>query len=310
MKNIKKHNLVRFDWAMKRLLRNKANYEVLEGFLSELLKTDITIIKLLESEANQDEAEDKFNRVDLMAEDHKGELFIIEIQNRDEYDYFHRMAYGTSKIIAEYLDKGEAYKNVKKVFSINIVYFDLGQGKDYIYHGTTDFYGIHQKDKLELSDKQKAEFTKNEPADIFPEYFVLKVNQFNDIAKDSLDEWIYYLKNDEVPDNFTAKGLQKAKEILRFDELNENEKIVYKKYLDDLHYKASMAWTMQKEAEYEVFNKGKQVGKAEGKAEGRAEGKAEEKNMIAKNLLKSGVDINTIIQVTGLTKDQINKLKK
>jgi hypothetical protein len=58
--------LIRFDWAIKRLLRNKANFTVLEGFLSELFYDDIKINKILESESNQESADDKFNRVDIL----------------------------------------------------------------------------------------------------------------------------------------------------------------------------------------------------------------------------------------------------
>lgn len=54
---------------------------------------------------------------------------IIEIQNNRELDYFHRMLYGVSKTISEYIGLGDAYSEVRKVYSINIVYFDLGQGK-------------------------------------------------------------------------------------------------------------------------------------------------------------------------------------
>ena len=53
---------------------------------------------------------------------------IIEIQNNHELDYFHRMLYGVSKTISEYIGVGDAYSEVRKVYSINIVYFDLGQG--------------------------------------------------------------------------------------------------------------------------------------------------------------------------------------
>ena len=61
----------RFDWAIKRLIRNKANYDVLEGFLSVLLGEDIKIVRFLESEGNQEAAEDKYNRVDILCEDSK-----------------------------------------------------------------------------------------------------------------------------------------------------------------------------------------------------------------------------------------------
>ena len=55
-----------------------------------------TVHRFLESESNQTDREDKFNRVDMLAEDSSGRLIIIEMQNEQEYDYFHRMLYGTS----------------------------------------------------------------------------------------------------------------------------------------------------------------------------------------------------------------------
>ena len=133
--------LIRFDWAVKKLLRNKANFVVLEGFLSELLFDNIKIEKILESEGNQETDDDKYNRVDILTQNSKNELVIIEIQNTYEIDYFHRMAYGTSKALSEHLSLGQAYSEIKKVISINVVYFDLGQGKDYVYKGKTNFEG-------------------------------------------------------------------------------------------------------------------------------------------------------------------------
>ena len=115
-----KSNLVRFDWAAKRLLRNKSNFVVLEGFLSVLLEDEIHIERILESEGNQQKFDDKFNRVDMLAENSKGELVIIEVQNNRELDYFHRMLYGTSKAITEYINQGDPYAKVKKVLFILI----------------------------------------------------------------------------------------------------------------------------------------------------------------------------------------------
>ena len=231
--------LIRFDWAIKRLLRNKANFVVLEGFLSELLFDNIKIEKILESESNQETEEDKYNRVDILTQNSKNELIIIEIQSSYEIDYFHRMAYGVSKSISENLKLGQQYSEIKKVISINIVYFDLGQGEDYIYKGKTDFIGLHQKDLLGLSEKQKTTFLKEEVSNIFPEYYLLKVNQFNDIAKDTLDEWVYFLKNSEVKDNFKAKGLKEAGEVLDIMRLPTDDQYGYNRYLDSLHLKAS-----------------------------------------------------------------------
>ncbi len=277
--------LIRFDWAIKRLLRNKANFVVLEGFLSELLFENIKIQQILESEANQATEDDKFNRVDILTQNSKNELIIIEIQSTYEIDYFHRMAFGVSKSISENLNLGQKYSEIKKVISVNIVYFDLGQGQDYIYKGKTDFKGIHKNDLLGLSLKQKQTFSKENVSDIFPEYYLLKVNQFDDNAKDTLDEWVYFLKNSEVKDNFKAKGLKEAGEVLDIMRLPTDDQYGYNRYLDSLHLKASEIFTLQTEAEFKL------------------------KEGIAKKSILKGLDNQTISEITELTIDQIEILR-
>ena len=248
--------LIRFDWAIKRLLRNKSNFVVLEGFLSELLFDNIKIEQILESESNQENDNDKFNRVDILTKNSKNELIIIEIQSTFEIDYFHRMAYGVSKSITENLKLGQKYAEIKKVISINIVYFDLGQGQDYIYKGKTDYIGLHQNDLLGLSDKQRTAFLKEKVSDIFPEFYLLKVNQFNDNAKDTLDEWVYFLKNSEVKDEFKAKGLKEAGEVLDIMRLEKEDEYGYNRYLDSLSLKASEIFTLQTEAAFKIAKNG------------------------------------------------------
>lgn len=285
-------NLIRFDWAIKRLLRNKADFTVLEGFLSELIKDNISIQSILESESNQRLETDKFNRVDILVKNSKEQLVIVEIQNQNEYDYFQRMAYGTSKAITDYISIGEPYKNIKKVYSINIVYFDLGQGEDYIYHGKTDFIGIHKSDKLLLSSKQVELLGKAEPSEIFPEYYVIKVNQFNDVVKNTLDEWIYYLKNNDIKDEFTAQGIGQARQLWRVDSLSEEERQNYFKHIENLRFNASMIWTLKVDEEGRI----------------REDERKREKEQTAKGMKAKGFDISLIIELTGLTEEEIEPL--
>lgn len=281
--------LIRFDWAIKRLLRNKANFVVLEGFLSELLFDNIKIKHILESEGNQELEEAKFNRVDILTQNAANELIIIEIQSTYEIDYFHRMIYGVSKAITENLAIGQNYGHVKKVISVNIVYFDLGQGQDYIYKGTTAFEGLYQHDVLDLSEKQKKTFLKTRISEIFPEYYLLKVNQFNDVAKNTLDEWIYFLKNSEVRDEFRAKGLKEAGEVLDIMRLTAEDQYGYNRYLDSLHQKASELFTLQTEAEFKA--------------------KDERTYEIAQNAILKGGDSAFISSITGLSIETIEKLR-
>ena len=222
-----KKNYIRFDWAMKRLLRNKANYAVLEGLLTTLLNEKIIIKRLLESESNQEEEYDKYNRVDILAENSKDELILIEIQNNNEYAYFQRMLFGASKLVTEYINRGEGYEKVRKVYSINIVYFSLGQGKDIVYHGKTEFRGIHNGDLLELSPFQKQTFKVDAVSQLYPEYYILKVNDFNQVAKTPLEEWIYYLNTGEIPETATAPGLSEARERLQIAQMSKDEQDAY-----------------------------------------------------------------------------------
>ena len=280
--------LVRFDWAMKRLLRSKTNFGILEGFLSELLKRDLKILSVLESESNKDEKDIKLNKVDVLVELAGGEIVLIEVQVNTESDYFYRMLFGTAKIVTDYTKEGEDYSTIKKVYSVNILYFDLGHGSDYIYHGTTSFVGMHNHDRLDLNEKQKLLFQKEHVHQIYPEYYLIKVNQFNDVAKNTLDEWIYFLKNEEIKDDFHAKGLLEAKEKLDSLKLPEPEKQEYKKYLENLRYQKSMV----------VSNYN----------DGKIEGKLESKIEIAKNMKDAGMPKETIQQITGLSIDEIDRI--
>ncbi len=284
--------LISFDWAMKKILRQKANFVILEGFLTELLKFDVKIIEILESEANQESEDDKFNRVDLLAKNESGELILIEVQYNDEIDYFHRMLYGTSKLITQYIQKGKGYAKVKKVYSINIVYFEIGQGGDYVYHGKTEFKGLHTDDILMPSDIQKREFNINTISDIYPEYYILRINQFNDIAKNTLDEWIYFLKNEEIKTDFKAKGLNEAKEVLDVLKLDPTEREIYERKEENRRYKESLLYTAEKK----------------GVERGIKRGEKRKAIEIAKNLLLANIDIETVIESTGLTAKEIEEL--
>jgi len=293
-------NLIRFDWAVKRLLRNKANFGIFEGFLSELLSEDIKIENILECETNKDYKEDKLTRVDLLVKNTKGELIIIEIQNNREHDYLLRILFGISKLLIENMNEGMKYSEVKKVISVNIVYFDLGQGEDYIYHGTTSFIGLNKKDTLKLSQDQQLLYKTENISKIYPEYYVIKVNQFNDVAKNTLDEWIYFLKKEEIKDEFKAKGLKQAKEELNILKLSETDRKDYEHFVEQIRYEESLIVSNYRVGEL----KG-----AEKERKKQEEKQKFEKFAIAKKCLQRGMSIEEIVDLTGLNKQEIEKLK-
>ena len=300
-------NYIRFDWAMKRLLRNKANFDVLEGFLSSLFGKSVKIQGLLESEGNREREDDKANRVDLLAlMDDKAKV-IIEVQNNTETAYFQRMIFGTSKVLCDYINKGENYEHVSKVYSVNIVYFALGKGSDYVYHGKTEFRGIHNGDILQLNPFQKEKFEVDTVSQLFPEYYILKVNDFDKVAKSPIEEWIYYFKTGTLPENASAPGLDKVRELLRIDRMSEAERNAYYQHLDDM---ARLHDTVTSGYEEGHFN-GKQEGRAEGLAEGIErgieKGIEEEKMRNAKAMKEIGIETKKIAQITGLSIQEIDR---
>ena len=295
---------VRFDWAMKRLLRDKANYVVVEGLITTLLGKKIKIQKLLESESNQDSEDAKQNRVDLLAEDEQGSLFLIEVQNETEFAYFQRMLFGASKLVTEYINRGQGYEKVRKVYSINIVYFNLGQGKDIVYHGKTEFRGIHDGEILELSPFQKQKFDADVVSDLYPEYYILKVNDFNRWSRVPLEQWIYVLNTGDIPEDADAPGLDEAREKLKIARMTKAELNSYYRHLDNVVILRDNIETATWEGKMEGLAKGRAEGRAEGRKEGRKEGIIE----VARSLKSMGFKAEEIVKATGLSEAEIDNL--
>lgn len=288
--------LIRFDWAIKNILRNKANFSILEGFLSELLKTKVVIESLLESESNKEYKDDKNNRVDILAklQGDGEEHVIIEVQCAPQYDFLARMLYGVSKVVVEYLKQGDRYIKIPKVISVNIVYFDLGHGEDYIYHGRSDFEGIHKHDKLLLGEKAKKHYPAHidHVGEVYPEYYILKVEQFDLTIRDTLDEWMYALRQSEVRPEFKAQGIQEAGQTLNVLKLSEEERAAYGRFIENERNARSVIASRVDDA----FE--------EGEAKGLAKGKAE---MIT-NMHNAGTPMEQMCQFSGLTQEEVEKI--
>ncbi|MCL3852385.1 Rpn family recombination-promoting nuclease/putative transposase [Parabacteroides sp. GYB001] len=291
-----KDSYIRFDWAIKRLLRQKANFGVLEGLLTVLLDEKVEIIELLESEGNQQSFDDKFNRVDIKAKNSKGEIIIVEVQNTRELAFLERILYGVAKAITEHISLGTSYYEVKKIYSVNILYFDIGKGNDYLYHGQNIFTGVHTGDRLEVSVKEKDALVHKLPAEIFPEYFLIRVNEFNQVAVTPLEEWIAYLKDGTIRPDTTAPGLKEAREKLIYHNMSDAERRAYDNHLSEIMI------------QNDTLEGTRLEGRQEGFAEGRQEGELLKQKEIATDMKQLGLDIQLISQATGLTAEEIAKL--
>jgi len=252
--------------------------------LSELLKENITILEVLESETNKDFKKHKQNVVDLKVKNSRDEIVIIEVQYDRDYSFFHCILWSTSRVITEHLHEGDDYLQIPKVISVNLICFDLGEGEDYIYHGSTSFKGIHKNDILQLKEKERKQGVRDKVEQIFPEYYLIKINRFDDLAKDPLDEWIYFLKNEEIKPEFTAQGLQEAGRILAYTQLTQEEQIDYNNYLDNRRRRDSELRTK--------FSEGLEKGKLN----------------IARSMKREGISAELIQKCTNLSLDEIDKL--
>lgn len=284
--------LVRFDWAMKYILRNKANFDVLEAFLTNLLKEEIKVLDILESESNMEAENRKFNRVDLKCKDSQGRQSIIEIQNQREADYLQRILWGTSKAVVESIELGNRYSEVVKVISVSILYHtmrvDEKENTDFIYYGTTELVGLHTKRPLVLhevvamGDKVSVVTSK----DVFPEYYMIYAEKFQDVINGDIDEWVYFFKHGEIRDDFKSPGILLAAKKLDYLMMSEDERKAYDGYLAYLGQELGILDTA----------------KAEGKEEGMIE--------VAKEMLKEGDSIEKIARVTKLPIGTIQVLAK
>lgn len=291
---------IRFDWAIKRLLRQKANFAVLEGFLTVLIGEEVHIIDILESESNQMNQDDKFNRVDIKARNSKDEIIIVEIQNTREIYYLERILYGVAKAICEHISLGKSYQEVKKVYSISILYFDIGRGSDYLYHGQNHFIGVHTKDMLQVTTKVRDAIVPKMPAEVFPEYFLIRVNEFNKVAVSPLEEWIQYLKTGTIREGTQTPGLGEAREILKYYSLTPEERYAYDEHINAVMIQNDVLDTAKLE--------GLQEGREEGRKKGREEGRFEEKRQIVQKMKSKGYPLEDIMDMTGLSAEDIERL--
>lgn len=300
-----KDRYIRFDWAIKRLLRQKANFDVLEGFLTVFIGEEVKIVEILESEGNQQTQDDKFNRVDIKARNSKGEIILVEVQNTSELYYLERILYGVAKAITEHIHLGDTYKEVKKVYSISILYFDIGKGADYLYVGQNKFIGVHTNDQLVITAKEKGALVQKSPAEIFPEYILVRVNEFDKVAVTPLEEWVAYLKSGVIKENTTAPGLQEARKKLQYYSMTDAERYAYDEHINAVMIQNDVLGNAREEG----LAEGRAEGLTQGLTQGRAEGRAEAKKDIVKSMLGNGLSVEQVAKFSGLTIEEVESIK-
>lgn len=305
--------LVSFDWAMKHILRDKANFDVLEGFLSALLDDEIRVLSLLESEANQQHELDKYNRVDLLTVDSNEQILLIELQYTWQPAYLKRLLYGTAKLVVEHMEIGEPFDKVRKVISISILYFPVSQDdEDYLYHGKTEFTGrnsgkrlrvnmahIPKPDKAGKAPIPQANGAANddeEDVNVFPEYYLIEVGHFQNLIRHPIDEWVYLFKNSAVREDFHSRNIQAAKEKLTLLRMSAAERKAYD------HFQISRASAL------DVMTGQFQEGVTQGIEIGKEQGIEFANRENARKMRQEGLDLALIARISGLSEAEIRAL--
>jgi len=285
--------LVSFDYAIKYLLRDKGDYSIVEGFISALLKTkgykDIKIIALLESESNKEDSKSKRSLADLIVEDEDHHKYIIEIERNLKDSFIHKSLFNTSRLIVDNLAQRDDYTQIIKIFHISLLYFPIGNGNGSIYHGKTIIHEIETNEKLSVHITNQKTGEIFDATNILPEYFYISVPLFNDRLEKEIDDWLYIMKYDEVPNNYHSPYMAQVAEKLSILKMTPAERERYSYY------------------QKKLYSDRDELQAAE--ARGEARGKAEEKIEIAKAMLLDGDSAERVAKITGLPIVEIEQLK-
>jgi predicted transposase/invertase (TIGR01784 family) len=280
------------DFGFKKIFGEEASKPLLLDFLNALLPPEHHVIDLTFKNAEQlgQTEADRKAIYDIYCETDKGEKFIVELQKAKQNYFKERTIYYSTFPIKEQAEKGEWNYNLKAVYCIGILDFTFD-----------DYESEPEKSEVVHTIKLKNKHGKTFYDKLT--YIYLEMPNFNlkeENLVTRLDQWLYFIKHLEdlqsIPtifkDEVFTQAFEKA-EIARFGQVEiESYEMNLKIYRD---YKNTVDT---------AFDEGKIEGKLEGKIEGKMEGKIE----VAKALKLSGVSIEIIVQTTGLSENEINKL--
>jgi hypothetical protein len=307
--------IISFDYALKTVFRDKANFDILSGFVSELLCRKVTVLELIDSEGNPLGPDGKTNRLDIKAKFDDGEFAVFEFQYNKIRDFLGKAVFNASRAVVEQVKEGDKF-DFMKVYSINISYFNMGAKKEYVFRGRlNELTGIHCKETMPFS---QSIHSKIPPHYFHPEYYLILPNMFDEkILKKTnrrkpgmFDQWMYVLKTSTVKSEFTAAGIQEAGERLDEMKMTPEERAAYK---EDQYN----SWRRDGElhaATMDAHDEGEAIGLVKGEAIGIQKGEAigiqKEKTETIANLHKAGHSIETMSIATGLSQQEVTEIIK
>ncbi len=292
--------LISFDYAIKYLLKSKGDYDIIEGFISALFAAQgyppVKINALLDSESNKETLDLKKSIADLIVEDAEGNKYIVEIERSYTPNFMHKACFNSSRVVVDGIYGSQDYTSIKKVFHISLLYFSTKEMQKPIYHGKTIIHEVDTKNPVDVNIANEGLVIFNTP-NVFPEYFFISVPMFDDVINTEIDEWLYVMKHSDIKEGFKSPYMAKVMERLAVIKMSADERNEY------IYYQKQSVYSQ------DVIKAAESKGEAKGLTKGKLEGKAEEKVEIAKSLLAQNIDHQVISAATGLSINEIKRLR-
>ena len=285
------------DFGFKMLFGTEMNKELLISFINSLLsgKEVIRDLTYLNTEHLGTSEADRRAVFDVYCENERGEKILIEMQRGEQQFFKDRSLYYATFPIREQGEKGEWDYRLKAVYVIGILNFKFDSEDDNYFHHEVQLMDVCTKqvfyDKLTFIYLEMPKFNKSE-----------------DELVTMFDKWLFVLRNlsrlmarpAALQDRIFTR-LFEAAEIAKFT------KEQYEAYEESLKVYRDWQNTIVT-AEQKGIAKGLEKGLAEGRAQGIAEGRMEQNIANARSMKLAGLDYEIISWVTGLSKDEIDKL--
>ena len=281
------------DIMFKAFFSKIGNEKFLKEMLSAILKEDIKIKKVIhDARLEQLAKENKYGVLDLEVELENKEIINIEMQLRDYYNIEERTTFYASKKISEQLHPSQDYQEMKKVIVIAILNYSFIDLPEYI----TDTVRVAKEHReYELNNKVR--------------YIYIELEKFrkqNPNMKDALNQWLAFLdmERGDLLEMAMEENEKIREAVKNYNELTGDEEV---KRLAEVRL---MAQLEEKAALASERTKGRNEGKNEGIKEGEEKGKRKQQEKMAKKLLKKKIPIKEIIELTELSKEEIEQLEK
>ena len=280
----------RVDLAFKKIFGVEENKDLLIGLINSMMSEEdqINELTILNPYNPKNFKTDKLSILDIKAKSEDGRRINIEMQISDEADYDKRALYYWGKLYTEQLQQAEDYSQLSKAVGIHILNFtSIPELTKYhnVFHIKERDTNFHYFENLELHTVELTKFISEKDKELST---ILKK------IKTALDVWVTFLtrhdllNKDDLPKELANENLKKALTVLEVMNFNAEEREAYDSHLKWLMIEAN---TLRK---YEQ--------------KGIEQGRGEEKREIALNLLKKGISVQDIADVTCLSIDEINKL--